>query len=52
MMFLPIICLALAGFIAWWAHKEQSQALYMLSFALVIASLSTALISYLAYSIL
>jgi len=52
MMFLPIICLALAGFIAWWAHKEQSQALYMLSFALVIASFSTALISYLAYSIL
>ncbi len=51
MMFLPIICLALAGFIAWWAHHEGSQPLYMLSFALVVAALSTALISYLALSI-
>lgn len=52
MMFLPFICFALAGFIAWWAHKEQSQALYMLAFALVVAALSTAFISYLAYSML
>jgi hypothetical protein len=52
MMFLPVICLALAGFIAWLAHHEESQALYMLSFALVIAALGTGLMSYLAYSIL
>lgn len=52
MMFLPIICLLLAGFIAWWAHHEGSQPLYMLSFALVVAALGTGIMAYLAYSIL
>lgn len=52
MMFLPIICLALSGFIAWWAHHEGSQPLYMLAFGLLVAALATAFMSYLAYSIL
>ncbi len=51
MMFLPIICLALAGFVAAWAHHEQSHPLYMVSFALLVAALVTAFMSYLAYSI-
>ena len=52
MMFLPIICLALAGFTAMWAHHEGSQPLYMVAFALLVAALVTAFMSYLAYSIL
>jgi hypothetical protein len=52
MMFLPIICLALSGFIAWWAYHESSQALYMLAFALLVAALGTSFMTYLAYSIL
>ncbi len=52
MIFLPVLCLALAGFIAWLAHREESQALYMLAFALVIAALGTGIMSYVALTIL
>ncbi len=52
MFFLPILCLGLAGFVAWLAHHEESQALYMVAFALLVASCMTAFMAYLAFSIL
>jgi hypothetical protein len=51
MFFLPILCLALAGFLAWFGHHEQNKVFYILAFTLSVAALGTALISYFALSI-
>ena len=52
MFFLPIICVLLAGFLAWFGHHEGNKALYTLAFCVLVAALGTAMISYFALSVI